>query len=180
MGKEIINLQLKTKRKDIFSRFLDYNNYILRNFTLFLYIAFVMLGFSQIMSRYILNRSIVWGEQMSRFMFIWSVFIGLALVIGEGEHIKLSFFTEKYLKRIYRYINILEMIIMLFIVIWLFVIDGFKIVKIVHMNLSPAMDISMSIPYSSIFFGGILMSLNILLKLLKELKKLFFISKGGN
>jgi len=180
MEKEKNNSQSKLKRKDKLNRFLDYNNYILRNLTLFFYTAFIILGFSQIMSRYILNRSIIWGEQMSRFMFVWSVFLGAALVIGEGEHIALSFFTEKYPKRISQYINILKMIIILIVVIWVFVIDGFKIAKVVHQQLSPAVDIPMSIPYSSIFFGGILMSLNILIKLVKELKKLFFLGKGEN
>jgi len=179
MGKKS-NSQLKPKKKDKLDRFLDYHNYILENFTFFLFIAFIILGFSQIMSRYILNRSIIWGEQMSRFMFVWCIFLGSALVIGKGEHIQLSFFVKKYSERGYLYINILKMFIMLIIVIYLFVIDGFKITKAVHSQLSPAMNISMSIPYSSIFFGGILMSINISIKLVKELKKLFFLRKGEN
>ena len=168
---------MKINKKSIFDKFLDWNNYLLKNCTFFLYIAFTVLGFYQIISRYILNRSIIWGEQMSRFMFIWAIFLGSALVFGEGEHITLSFFVEKYPKNIYRYINIIKMIIILFVVVWLFIIDGYKLAVIVHKQISPAMKIPMSIPYSSIFFGGILMALNILTKLVKELLDLFSISK---
>ena len=168
---------IKINGKNIFDKFFDWNNYVLRKCTFFLYIAFTVLGFYQIISRYILNRPIIWGEQMSRFMFIWSIFLGSALVFGEGEHIALSFFKEKYSKDIYRYINIVKMIILLFVVVWLFIIDGYKIVIIVHKQISPAMKIPMSIPYSAIFFGGISMALNILAKLVKELQNLFSISK---
>ena len=43
------NSQLKPKKKDKLDRFLDYHNYILENFTFFLFIAFIILGFSQML-----------------------------------------------------------------------------------------------------------------------------------
>lgn len=81
------------KGKRLISKFLNYHNKILKSMTFVLYLAFVLIGFGQIIWRYILNQPVTWVEQLSRYMFICSVFLGSALVIGTSEHIALEFFV---------------------------------------------------------------------------------------
>lgn len=147
--------------KDRISRFLDYLNQVLKNITFGLFVCFISLGFGQVIFRYVLRRPVTWAEGLSRYIFVWSVFLGAALVSGVGEHISLYFFTDRLPARINRYLRLSMNLVVIGLVTWLFVFDGFRIVKIVHSQLSPAVDIPMSIPYLSVLVGGILIILNL-------------------
>ena len=46
----------------------------------------------QVFSRYIFNFSFVWAEELVRYMMIWMVMIGSALVQIKNEHIRIDFF----------------------------------------------------------------------------------------
>jgi TRAP-type C4-dicarboxylate transport system permease small subunit len=105
-------------------------------------------------------------------MFVWSVFLGSALVFGEGEHVSLTFLTDQLSQGVRKWLKIFTHVLMLVTTVWLFVIDGFRIAQRVHYQLSPAMDIPMSIPYLSIFCGGCLMALILFINIVSEILSL--------
>jgi len=151
----------QVSKKGRICRFLDYLNGVLKNITFGLYLSFIGLGFGQVIFRYVLHRPVTWAEGLSRYLFVWSVFLGSALVIGVGEHISLPFFTDRLPARINQYLRLIGNLVVIGLVSWLFVFDGFRIVKIVHSQLSPAMGIPMSVPYLSVLVGGVLIVLNL-------------------
>ena len=49
----------------------------------------VMLGiiFMQVITRYLLGFTFEWSEELARFLFVWAVFLGSALIMGEDGHL---------------------------------------------------------------------------------------------
>ena len=50
----------------------------------------VSLTVLQVFYRYILGASIAWTEELARFAFVWSVFLGFAVLIGREQHMRLD------------------------------------------------------------------------------------------
>ncbi len=58
-------------------------------FTIFWVLAFVV--FLQFFSRYVLNDSIAWTEEIARYLLIGTTFVGAAMAARKGTHIALEF-----------------------------------------------------------------------------------------
>jgi TRAP-type C4-dicarboxylate transport system permease small subunit len=50
--------------------------------------------FAQIFSRYALNSGIYWSEELARFIMIWVVYLGAAVVYRENTHISVTALEE--------------------------------------------------------------------------------------
>lgn len=46
----------------------------------------------QVLLRYVFNFSFVWSEELIRYLMIWMVMIGSALVQNKNEHVRIDFF----------------------------------------------------------------------------------------
>ena len=52
-------------------------------------LMFVIVGLNVYM-RYVVNRSLGWVDELSRFLFIWMTFLGAALAFEKGQHVGLT------------------------------------------------------------------------------------------
>lgn len=52
-------------------------------------IMVVVIGM-QVFNRYILDSSLVWSEELGRFLFIWSVWIGCSYAMREDRHLRVT------------------------------------------------------------------------------------------
>ena len=52
----------------------------------------ISLTFSQVILRYVFNNPFAWIEEISRYVFVWIVFLGAALAFRSGSHIKVGLF----------------------------------------------------------------------------------------
>ncbi|OGB97445.1 MAG: hypothetical protein A3G35_01175 [candidate division NC10 bacterium RIFCSPLOWO2_12_FULL_66_18] len=69
---------------------------ILDGATLALLTALLLVVGAQIFARYVLNHSLFWSEELARYLFIYLVFLGAAIVLRREGHIQVSFFVEKF------------------------------------------------------------------------------------
>jgi TRAP-type C4-dicarboxylate transport system permease small subunit len=53
-----------------------------------------VLVFANVVSRYVLNYSIVWVEEITRYMMVWVGFLGSGLVLRYGAHIAVDTFQD--------------------------------------------------------------------------------------
>ena len=60
-----------------------------------LFAIIIITMFSQVVFRYIFNQSLYWSEEIVRYLFVWLVFFGGALVIREDGHIGIDFLLTK-------------------------------------------------------------------------------------
>lgn len=54
----------------------------------------------QVFCRYVLNASLPWPEEAAQFLFVWSVFLGMALLTYRERHIAISLFVPKMSARL--------------------------------------------------------------------------------
>jgi TRAP-type C4-dicarboxylate transport system permease small subunit len=48
----------------------------------------------QIFFRYVLNSPLVWTEELCRYLFIWTCFLGWTIALRQKSHIRISYFIE--------------------------------------------------------------------------------------
>lgn len=56
--------------------------------------AMLVLNFANVLSRYFLNLSMSFTEEITTNLFVWSCFIGAAAAAKRGAHLGLSMFTD--------------------------------------------------------------------------------------
>lgn len=54
----------------------------------------------QVFTRYVLNDSLTWTEEIGRYLMIWICFLGSAMALKYGEHISVTFIEERFPPRI--------------------------------------------------------------------------------
>ena len=112
--------------------------------------------FFSVISRYFFSD---WAEELSRFLFVWSVFLGSALIMGENGHLAVEFLPNK-LKGTAAGL-VVEFIIKLcsYAIILILLTQGFKMTRMMMFQTSPGMGIPMGIIYAVIPLSSILMVL---------------------
>ena len=132
-------------------------------FCAFLMVLMVFCLGSQVFFRFVLNASLTWSEELSRFAFIWLVYMGAVLGAKERIHIRVTAF-HRLLPVVARG-WVLPVADLLWVVINLtFAWQG--ALQVGHLMrfsyISPAMQWNMAVIYSVVPVGFLLMSLRIL------------------
>jgi len=115
--------------------------------------------FFSVISRYIFSFTFEWAEELSRFLFVWSVFLGSALIMGENGHLAVEFLPNILKGKIAGLFVELFIKVCSYIFIFILLTQGFKMTKMMMFQTSPGMGIPMGIIYSVIPLSSILMIL---------------------
>nr|WP_285890616.1 TRAP transporter small permease [Halalkalibacter oceani] len=126
--------------------------------------------FAQIISRYLLGESLSWSEELARFIMVWGVFIGSAIATRYQSLIAVEILPQKLPERFAKWVKLLVYAIIIIFCYYLFSY-GIDMVRQVILQKSPAMQISMAIPYSSVPIGTLLIFLNTVVVLFESLWK---------
>ena len=108
----------------------------------------------QVFSRYVFNFSFVWAEELVRYLMIWMVMLGSALVQSKNEHIRIDFFPMLAGARGRRVMEVffrLATLIFLAIIVY----KGFKVSYFNRLFESSGLRISMMWPTLAIPLGAI-------------------------
>lgn len=75
---------VKVSRLDVISRVMDKTlSYVVA----FLLVTMSGVVFGNVFSRYLLDASLGWYEEVSRFLLIWIVFLGAVIALIRGDHL---------------------------------------------------------------------------------------------
>lgn len=114
------------------------------------------ISFAAVIWRYGLNSSLTWSEELTRYMFVWVVFLGAAIGVRRRNHIAVDLLSGRVGSRGDATLTWIERIATLafagFVAIpgWTFVLVGMS-------NLSPALEIPMGLVYAAPVVGSLLM-----------------------
>lgn len=124
----------------------------------------LMIIFAQVVTRYTVGYTPEWSEELARFLFVWVVFLGSALIMGESGHLAVQFLPNRFKGTTFG--TILDIIINVsgYIFIVLLLTQGWKMTSIMTFQRAPGLDIPMSWVYAIIPVSCVLM----LLYLVKE------------
>lgn len=88
-----------------FIRFLDRNGE--KILALWLYLFIVVVVFSEVLRRFVLSYSSLWGEETARYSFIYMVWIGASMAVKDRLHIRITVLTEHLNDRLQNFFSML-------------------------------------------------------------------------
>jgi TRAP-type transport system small permease protein len=115
-----------------------------------------VLVFLTVIYRYILMAPISWGEEMARFLFIALCIFGAAIAMKDRTHFAITILTDKFPVRLRTWLEVgvaLATSLLLSVVIS----KGWGLALLNRNQESPALGVSMSIPYAAVPLGATLM-----------------------
>ncbi len=142
-------------------RLLVWLDWILDKVTLVLLAILLLVVGGQVFSRYALNHSLFWSEELARYLFIYLVFLGSAIVLRRNGHIQVSFFVERLPPGIRRAIAVLVDLLLLWFTATVLV-QSIRLASMVGTVLTAAMEIPWTFVYLGIVLGMAAMVLVIL------------------
>ena len=127
------------------------------------YAVIVVVGFAQVLFRFVFASPLSWSEELVRYVFIWSVFLTAAIGFNLNSHISIDFLTTWYPPRLQRMVALVSWGCVILGVVVVFVL-GMQLIQSpsVWLQKSPAMEISMTLPYAAIPVGCVVMMVNTL------------------
>ncbi|GAA0335141.1 hypothetical protein GCM10008931_28420 [Oceanobacillus oncorhynchi subsp. oncorhynchi] len=137
-----------------------------------LFIVMTAVLFLEIIARYFFNASISWTGELSRYLFIWFIFISASYAVAERAHIRVESLHHLLPVKIRPIANIIGMIIW-FGVTSLVTYLGIDYALTMMNSISAAMKLPMGLVYLGIPTGYGLMSLRLLFQiygLIRDLK----------
>lgn len=126
-----------------------------------LVIMTVVLGI-QIIARYVFGNSLAWSEELVRYLFVWSAFLGLSYCIRRGTSIKVDQFREFLPIGVQKSLAYIDKII-IFVLFLILAMFSFDVIRSTYISgqTSAAMGIPMWIVQSSVFVGSVLSMIRI-------------------
>jgi TRAP-type C4-dicarboxylate transport system permease small subunit len=83
-----------------------------------LYAVIIAICFVAVVFRYVLNDSLTWAEELSRYLFIAMVFLGAAYVVPENGHLRMDVLYLSLPHRFRRIIDIITMLCAVFFLVY--------------------------------------------------------------
>jgi TRAP-type C4-dicarboxylate transport system permease small subunit len=60
-----------------------------------LMLAGIAIGFANVVSRYVFGHALFWAEEVMVFLTIWGVFVGMAAIAYNGDHLRMDLFSAR-------------------------------------------------------------------------------------
>lgn len=120
----------------------------------------VLIGW-QVFARFVMGDSLSFSEEISRFLMVWLVLLGSAYAARNGRLMKVDILETVVSDRFRPVVLLLAGFVSILFYLVL-VVFGFMIMSAVSYQLTPATQISMSIPMAALPVGGVFLVLNTL------------------
>lgn len=131
--------------------------------------GFVCVSFLQVIFRYVLNNSLSWSEEFSRYLFVVSVFLGSAVGLLHRKHVSVDLVERIFPDKIkHYYILLLDIFVGIFALFLGYV--GLQMAMKSMTQLSSAMQIPLGYVYLAIPLGCSLMFINIVRRAVLDFK----------
>ncbi len=124
----------------------------------FLVGAMVVIVFAQVIFRFVLRASLPWSEEASRYIMVWLSMLGASIGLRRKGHIGVEALTMLFPKALQRATAVFGSLVAALFCCGL-IVYGLRLLKVVAAQESPAMEISMALPYGALVVGGALMLL---------------------
>lgn len=117
-------------------------------------------------SRYLLNASPTWAEELARYLMVWVCFLGAPLAVGGGGHVGVQIFMQRLpwaARRLVRISTIIAIEVFLVIVIT----KAYDLNLLILTQQSPALRIPMHYVYAAAPIGCALLGLEFIFALVR-------------
>ena len=124
--------------------------------------------FAQVVFR-LVHASIPWSEELSKYMLIWTTFLGSALCVRKGSLVGLEILSMLLPKGIGKVVSMLVSVLTAAFLKFLIVV-GYKTSALVWNQTTPVLKMSMGLMYAAIPTGALFMLINTMLTVYDQLR----------
>ena len=114
--------------------------------------AMAVIVFANVSLRYLTNFSLIWAEEVARYLMIWMTFLGAGLALRVGGHVAISNFQEMLpttMQRALRFVIMCLLLSFFVIMIWM----GIEYIQRARYQMTPATRISFGYIYMAMPIG---------------------------
>ena len=116
---------------------------------------------SEVVLRYVFKHSLIFTEELSRYLMVWIVFLGSALAIRDKAHIRINILTKRLNPAQRKVADLLAYGLVLFFLL-VVAIEGFRILPSQLQQMCTTFDLSLFYFYLAIPAGCLLMMIYLL------------------
>ena len=121
----------------------------------------VVIVTAEVTLRYLFSHSMIFTEELSRYLMVWIVFLGSALAIRDGSHIRIQILVNRLGPRMQQTVKLAAQALMIAFLIFI-TVEGLKILPRQLQQACITIDISLFYFYLAIPVGSVLMIIFIL------------------
>ena len=130
-------------------------------------LAMVAVVFLQTFCRFVIFRSLTWSEELSRYLFVAIIALGINLATTKHMFVRIEI-IDGYLKgKALLVLNVIRRTIAMYVSL-VFVYSGYRLIQIGGYQVSTAMAIPMSFLYGIIFLGFVMNVLAVAVDIYEE------------
>ncbi len=116
-------------------------------------VADVFLG---VWSRYVMQATFQWYDEVARLCFVWMIFLGAAVAVRRGAHFRLHLLIDRFGPTARRRVDLVVIVVVIAFAAVLLA-GGIAIAPLARRQVTDALEISMLWFYGALPVGGALM-----------------------
>jgi len=131
-----------------------------------LMLAGVAISFANVIGRYLFGQALFWAEETTVFLVIWGVFVGMAAIAYNGDHLNMDLFSNAIRGRWRIALNAAVTIALLACCLFM-AVQSFQVVALFARagQVSVAAGIPKAIPHAALAVGFVLTALAVLVRI---------------
>ena len=130
-------------------------------------ILMLCVVFLQTFTRFVIFYSLPWSEELSRYLFMTMILIGINVGIKENLMVRIDIIDNYVKGNVKKFLELFRHGVALF-VSSIFFYSTFNLVRIGQYQVSPAMQLPMHLIYSILLVGFFLSTISVLIKIFEE------------
>ena len=132
--------------------------------------ALIILIFINVLCRYVFQFSISWSEEMTRYMFIGTLFFTLNIMVSQNAALRVDLLDNLIHSQKSQHILNLIIYLLTIVALLVFTASGIMLVQAGFTSVSPSMHIPMWIIYAMMPLGYFLAQIEVLRKSVAEFR----------
>ena len=132
--------------------------------------AVILLIFINVLCRYVFSFSISWSEEMTRYMFIGTLFFTLNIMVSQNAALRVDILDNFIHNQRSKHILNLITYVLTVVALLVFTLSGVMLVQAGLTSVSPSMHIPMWIIYAMMPLGYFLALIEVLRKIAAEIR----------
>ena len=140
-------------------KLLDKTRSVLYGFSCVAMMVMLVTIFAQVVTRYGFSYTPEWSEELARYLFVYVVFLGSALIMGESGHLAVEFLPNRFKGTAFGKLLAALSLLCGYLFVLILLVQGAKMTAVMTFQESPGLGISMSYVYAVIPVSAVLMML---------------------
>jgi TRAP-type C4-dicarboxylate transport system permease small subunit len=157
--------------KSRLERFCDLAEKVTLSITMALCAVMLVVAWMHVTRRYVFNNALTWSEEFLRFSIVWYALLSASILHKRNGHLGITIFREMMPGKLQKFLQ-RTVIYLATLTVGVVTVSGTILVFSTWGQITPALGISMCIPYAAIPVSFFLMTMYGILHIVRDIKGL--------